>query len=177
MNRRAGGKSRIGMMMTGIRKKRERENSRSSNASSSTRHSLEKKRGIRQVETVNEEEGIYSRAELDSHDDTCGVGSMAYVIQDSGRFCEVTPFSSVEAMQEILIVKAALACDNPLTGETSIINIGQALYFRDQVDHILMNPNQIRMNGVVVDENPAICHKACHPLILYIFLKKIIGFH
>ena len=52
------------------------------------------------------------------------------------------------------IVEVALAYDNSLMGDTSIIIIGQALYFGDQVNHILMNPNQIRMNGGVVDEVP-----------------------
>jgi hypothetical protein len=55
-------------------------------------------------------------------------------------------------MSEIPIVKATLAYDNPMTGETLILILEQALYFGNKLSHILLNPNQIRFNGVEVDD-------------------------
>lgn len=60
----------------------------------------------------------------------------------------------MEALQDILIVKAALAYDDPNTGETFVFIINQALYFGDHFNHILLNHNQIRSYGVTVDAIP-----------------------
>lgn len=51
-------------------------------------------------------------------------------------------------------MKAALAYDDPMTGETFILMIGQALYFGEKLKHALLNPNQMRANGVIVDDIP-----------------------
>jgi hypothetical protein len=59
-----------------------------------------------------------------------------------------------QALEDIPIVKAAVAYDDPLTGETLILIIGQALYFGDKVQDILLNPNQLRANGAIVDDIP-----------------------
>jgi hypothetical protein len=50
-------------------------------------------------------------------------------------------FNSLEVLQDIPIVKAAVAYDDPNTGETYVIIINQALYFGEQLTHILLNPN------------------------------------
>ena len=61
------------------------------------------------------------RAELDSHADTCAVNDTAYVLEYSGVTAEVAPFSQAyDKMQNIPIVKAALAYDDTETGQTYI---------------------------------------------------------
>lgn len=95
------------------------------------------------------------RAELDSHAGTCGLNDTAYILEYTNRVVEVAPFSaSWQAMEEIPIVKAALAYDDPMTGETFILMIGQALYFGDKLKDVLLNPIQMRANGVIVDDVP-----------------------
>jgi len=95
------------------------------------------------------------RAELDSHADTCGVNNVALIVEHLGKVAEVHGFSkSMQAMQNIPIVKAALAYDDCITGETVILKINQALYFGDQLTHILLNQNQMRSNGLIVDDCP-----------------------
>jgi len=59
-----------------------------------------------------------------------------------GQVDEVSGFfNSLEVLQDIPIVKAAVAYDDPNTGETYVIIINQALYFGEQLTHILLNPN------------------------------------
>jgi len=106
---------------------------------------------------------IAGQAELDSHADTCGVNDTAYILEYTNRVVEVAPFSdSWQAMEEIPIIRAALAYDDPVTGETFILMVGQALYFGDKLKHTLLNPNQMRANGVIVDDVPRHLSPASH---------------
>jgi hypothetical protein len=57
-------------------------------------------------------------------------------------------------MKDIRIVKASVAYDDSITGETFIVIINQALYFGDSLPHILLNSNQMRTHGVEVDKVP-----------------------
>jgi hypothetical protein len=105
-------------------------------------------------------------AELDSHADTCGVGNTTYVLEYSNRTVDVGAFSQhFQALEDIPIVKAAVAYDDPLTGETFILIIGQALYFGDKVQDIHLNSNQLCANGMIVDD----IHLQ---VILFIFPKR-----
>jgi hypothetical protein len=56
-------------------------------------------------------------------------------------------------MANIPIVKAATAYDSP-TGETLIIVLAQSLYLGDHIEYSLLCPNQLRHNGIVVDDIP-----------------------
>ena len=95
------------------------------------------------------------RAELDSHADTCCIGATAAVIEYTGKTCDVSPFSKeYSAMQNVPIVKAATAYDDAVTGETFILIMGEALYFGDRMENSLLCPNQMRANGVIVDDVP-----------------------
>ena len=57
-------------------------------------------------------------------------------------------------MTNIPIVKAITAYDCPTTGATYILVLGQSLYLGDSVDCTLLCPNQLRSNGVIVDDVP-----------------------
>ena len=71
------------------------------------------------------------------------------------KVVDVAPFSDeYKQMEEIPIVKAAFAYDDPATGETFILLFGQALYIGPKLKHALLNPNQMRSNGVEVDDIP-----------------------
>jgi hypothetical protein len=92
--------------------------------------------------------------ELDSHADTSCVGPQCRVISVSDTICEVHPYHpDYPAIEEVPIVQAATAYDDPETGITYILIINQALW----VPHLsttLLNPNQMRANGIIVDDIP-----------------------
>jgi hypothetical protein len=106
------------------------------------------------------------RAELDTHADTCGVNNVARILEFMGQVAEVSGFAnSMQALQDIPIVKAALAYDDPNTGETIVLIINQALYFGKHMDDILLNPNQIRHYGHVVNDVPRHLGGSTHSII------------
>jgi hypothetical protein len=72
-----------------------------------------------------------------------------------GKVAEVHGFSkSLQAIQDVPIVKAAVAYYDANTGETYILIINQALYFGDQLPNMLLNQNQTRSHGLIVDDCP-----------------------
>lgn len=94
------------------------------------------------------------RSDLDSHADTCVVGP-SYAIIDRGRgeTCDVYPYSDAYApVKNVPIVKAGTAYDHT-NGETVILVACQALYMEKQFPSLLC-PNQMRANGVVVEDTP-----------------------
>jgi hypothetical protein len=118
-------------------------------------------------------------AELDSHADTCAVGETAYILEYTDRVVDVAPFSdNYKQMEEIPIVKAALAYNHPTTGETYILTFGQALYFGSKIRNVLLNPNQMRQNGLEVDDVPKnLSPKHRKPPTQFTFQKKKCVYH
>jgi hypothetical protein len=95
------------------------------------------------------------RAEFDTHADTCGVNNVARIISYTGKTAHVSPFTpDLNKIKDVPIVKAAIAYDDSMTGETYVIIINQALYFDTALPHILLNPNQMRAYGFQVDDVP-----------------------
>jgi hypothetical protein len=57
-------------------------------------------------------------------------------------------------MRNVPIVTGATAITNTATGETTILVFNEAIWMGDRLDHSLLNPNQLRHHGVVVQDNP-----------------------
>jgi len=77
------------------------------------------------------------------------------VISYTDKTCQVAPYHpNYDSMQDIPIVQAGIAYDNPDTGETVIFIINQGLYFGDSLPVTLLNANQMRFNGIEVDDVP-----------------------
>ena len=55
---------------------------------------------------------------------------------------------------DIPVVSGATAYDDPITGQTYILVINEALYYGSRLDHTLINPNQIRHFGIPLWDNP-----------------------
>lgn len=107
---------------------------------------------MKQQESITD---LSCRAELDTHADTCGVNNVARVLSYTRKTAHVSPFTpELSQMRDVPIVKAALAYDDSITGETFVIIVNQALYFGDSLPHILLNPNQMRTHGVRVEDVP-----------------------
>jgi hypothetical protein len=114
--------------------------------------SKKKNRQMSSLQAINNENGITNcTVELDSHADTCGVNDTAKILEYSGQVAEVSGFANtLDSIKDVPIVKAAIVCDIPNTGETVVLIINQALYFSDQLSHILINPNHLRSNDIII---------------------------
>jgi hypothetical protein len=93
--------------------------------------------------------------ELDSHADTIVLGSNAIILQYTNRECDVAPYSdSYEPICNVPIVTGATAVTSSETGETIILVFHEAIWMGNQLDHSLLNPNQMRFHGITVQDNP-----------------------
>ena len=96
----------------------------------------------------------HTRAELDSHADTCSFGSTCLVIENTGRTVSVEGFGEeLGQVNDIPIVQAAVAYDCPATSQTYILLFNESLYIPSMTFHPL-NPNQMRLQGIIVNDIP-----------------------
>jgi hypothetical protein len=99
----------------------------------------------------------YERNEFNSRADiTCCLGSSYQVIEYTGQVCEVHPYHPKNPTLNVSVIKGVTAFDDEIKGETFIICVNQGLYFGSIVKHSLLNQNQIRPNGIVVDDCPVL---------------------
>jgi hypothetical protein len=76
------------------------------------------------------------RLELDSHADTCCAGSNCSVLYYTGREVSVSHFLDEYTLTKgIPIASVITAHDNPITGETILLIINEALYFGPRMKH------------------------------------------
>jgi Reverse transcriptase (RNA-dependent DNA polymerase) len=93
-----------------------------------------------------------NRCELDSHADTCVAGSNTILISTDGRVVNVYSYTATKTA-DIPIATVATVWEAP-DGERIVLIIHEALYFGDQLRTTLLTPNQMRHNGLVVDDVP-----------------------
>ena len=73
----------------------------------------------------------------------------------TSRTADVYPYdSSYKPMVNVPIVTGATAWDDPHSGETYILIFNESLFYGPKLNHSLINPNQIRMNGIGFWDNP-----------------------
>ena len=97
-----------------------------------------------------------SRADIDSHADTCAFGDGALIHHETGQKVTVHPFTEgLESMEDVAIVTACLAYDCPNTYQTYILFFPQSLYIPGMENHLLC-PAQLRQNAVRINEVPLI---------------------
>lgn len=96
------------------------------------------------------------RAEMDSRADTVCAGAAFRLINDDvSRVADVEGFHpDMPGMKDIPIGTAVMAIDLAHTQETVILVFHKALYFGQRMQDSLINPNQLRENGLVVDTCP-----------------------
>ncbi|KAI2491972.1 hypothetical protein MHU86_22592 [Fragilaria crotonensis] len=95
-----------------------------------------------------------SRTDLDSHADQCAVGSNALIVHDYDRPINVTGYNPNGPVdKDMRIVTGALAYDDPVTGETVILLVNQAIYLPN-ISHNLLSTMQVRLNDVIVNDCP-----------------------
>ena len=97
---------------------------------------------------------VDSRTEFDMHADTCVAGDSYLMIRDEGMRAQVHPYSTEYKPLEAIIGTAATLWDDPTDGQPYILIVNQAVFFGSKVKTSLLNPNQLRANGLRVDDIP-----------------------
>ena len=95
------------------------------------------------VSAASSGEDSWFRVDLDSHADTCCVGNGVLIVNQTERTLRVTPFLNT----------AAIAYDDPKTGEVFVLVVHQAMHFFE-MNNCLLSPMQLRLNDVEVNERP-----------------------
>ncbi|KAL7524912.1 hypothetical protein ACHAXR_000774, partial [Thalassiosira sp. AJA248-18] len=81
------------------------------------------------------------------------------MILPTGQCCDVYGFhDSFNAIKDVPIAREATAITDE-NGVTYILVVNEALYFGSQMDHSLINPNQIRHYGIPVCDDPYDPHR------------------
>ena len=107
---------------------------------------------------MNETEAhVESHTELDSHANMPVVGKHAYIIAETGKKVDVSPFTPDYKLLTIPLVDAMVKYNNPYNGKTYILVLCNALYVLS-MDHNLIPPFMLREMGVTVNDVPKI-HK------------------
>lgn len=106
--------------------------------------------------------GKEARCELDTRADTTCAGINCRPLYYTGQHCEAFGFhNELSPISDVPIATLATAplsgatvAMAPLSGESFIIIFNKALYFGSNLDHSLVNPNQLRHHGIDIYDNP-----------------------
>ena len=97
----------------------------------------------------------YSTCELDRHVDTYCLGSIFLLIHDTQRRCSVMSYNAkYDPIPDVKAISGATVYTHPDSNLTYIFWIHEVLYFGTTMEHSLLNPNQLRHNGVLIQDNP-----------------------
>ena len=95
----------------------------------------------------------YGRTEMDSHADTFVAGRNCTVMTYTERVCDVMPYSDQYEPRTGIPIATVATGYTSQTGKSCIIIINEAIVMHD-LEHSLLNPNQFRHFGTVVQDNP-----------------------
>jgi hypothetical protein len=97
----------------------------------------------------------HGRLELDSHADTIVFGKNCVALHFTGRECDVQPYTEAyDSINSVPIATGATAWTSLSTGTTYILVFHEGLWMPEQMEHTLVNPNQLRHFGIQVQDNP-----------------------
>ena len=103
------------------------------------------------------EMNVESRTELDSHANMPVVGKHAYIIAETSKKVDVSPFKPDYKPLTVPLVDATVKYDNPYNRKSYILVLRNALYV-PLMDNNLIPPFMLREMGVTVNDIPKI-HK------------------
>jgi hypothetical protein len=108
------------------------------------------------IDQVGKDKDCPPRCNLDSHADTCVAGGNALEIShEDGRTVTSSGFSSkFKPRLDIRVSTVAFLWEDPESGKQNILIMHEALHFGNELDHSLFNPNQLRDNGIIVEDVP-----------------------
>ena len=89
--------------------------------------------------------------EIDNHADTCCFGPNFAIKYLTGVKCSVSTFlKEHDAMEDVKVATAYTAYNNLEDCCTYILEFNEGLWFGNRMDHSLINPNQVRMMGILL---------------------------
>ena len=92
-------------------------------------------------------------SEIDSHADTSVFGKCALVVHDYGDPVNVVGWNPEAEAQVLQTVSAAVKYTHPVTGKRYILVFHQVIH-HPELEHHLLCPMQMRMQGIGIDETP-----------------------
>ena len=95
-----------------------------------------------------------ARCDLDSHADTCVGGSNTTLLGPIQRTIDVSAFAPSYGTQTLPIATVGTVWTNSETGIDYLLVIHNAIYMGSDMKNTLLNPNQMRSNGLRVDDCP-----------------------
>ena len=98
---------------------------------------------------------VQSRTDLDSHANMPVVGKNAYILAESGKTVDVSPFTPDYQSMEVPLVDAAILYECPHDGKSYVLVLRNALHV-PSMEHNLVPPFMLREAGIVVNEVPKI---------------------
>ena len=99
--------------------------------------------------------GTQGKIECDTNAGTCVLGRNFIVLSYTSRTADVYPYDkSYSPIANVPIVTGATAWDDHVDGQTYILIFNESLYYGERLDHSLVNPNQVRANGIGLWDNP-----------------------
>ena len=112
-------------------------------------------RKISATSREDQHEVHHGRIELDSHANTIVFGKNCVVLAFTGRECDVSPYTDTyDSIKSVPIAKAGTAWTSPESGTTFMLVVNEGLWMGNKMDHTLFNPNQMRLFGIMVQDNP-----------------------
>ena len=90
---------------------------------------------------------------LDSHADTTVAGSNCLLLEETGRMVNVRPFHNASSGFKNIPIATVATLYEDKHGQPHILIIHEALWFGDTAT-TLLNPNQIRSHGLIVNDVP-----------------------
>ena len=102
--------------------------------------------------------------ELDSHADTCVIGKYCLILNDYERPVTVYGYDRALGAQSFRTVFAVLGYIDPKSGQTYHLVIHQAIEI-PHLEHSLLCPMQVQMNGVEINETPVSLKRTRLPIL------------
>ena len=95
------------------------------------------------------------RIELDSHADTIVLGANCVILSHTGQSCEVMAYSDTYyAITDVPIITGETLWTSLHDGDKFILIFNEALWMGNTLQHTLVNPNQLRAYGTIIQDNP-----------------------
>jgi hypothetical protein len=111
-------------------------------------------RALYRVSAVNPDNTGECRSELDSHADTCVGGSNTALLGPAQTVARVSAFAPGYGSKDYPVGTIGTVWTDPLSGIDYLLVIHQAIFLGKELKHSLLNPNQMRANGLNVDDCP-----------------------
>ena len=99
--------------------------------------------------------GTESTNETDSNANACCLGNNFVTLQCTTKHVDVHACNeSIKPLLNVPVVSGAAVWDDPISGQTCVLVVKEALHCGNKLDHSLINPNQIQSFGIDCWDNP-----------------------